>query len=150
MAERVRRCQDDNSAARPPDPPLRHRRNWQRELELQEPRLIRRTPSRSSLAPCSPPSSTLRAAPRWPAAMLDRGCVRRLGEIRLGRRNGPRQPNKETYLLQTNRNERGPFCMPIGGPVPVPIDTMLAVKRWMLILAALDLAKRVGVLAPIK
>jgi hypothetical protein len=34
-------------------------------------------PSRSSLAPCSPPSSTLRAAPRWPAAMLDRGCALR-------------------------------------------------------------------------
>jgi hypothetical protein len=42
-----------------------------------------------------------------------RDCARRPGEIRLGRRNGPCQPNKETSMLQTNPNERGPFCVPI-------------------------------------
>ena len=36
---------------------------------------------------------------RWPAAILDRGSARRLGEYRPGRRNGPVQPNKETSLL---------------------------------------------------
>ena len=39
MAERVRRSQNDDRAARPPDPSLRHRRNRQRKLALQEPRL---------------------------------------------------------------------------------------------------------------
>src|ERR1700733_13266301 len=54
-------------------------------------------PSRSSLAPCSPPSRTLRAAQaRWPSAILDRGCARRLGVVRPGRRNGPFRPNQET------------------------------------------------------
>src|SRR5277367_725138 len=49
------------------------------------------------LAPCSPPSRTLRAAQaRWPSAILDRGCARRLGVVRPGRGNGPFQPNQET------------------------------------------------------
>src|ERR1700728_4642756 len=38
MAQRVRRRQDDDRAARPPDPPLRHRRDRQRQLALQKPR----------------------------------------------------------------------------------------------------------------
>ena len=37
MAERVRRSQDDHRAARSPHPSLRHRRDRQRELALQEP-----------------------------------------------------------------------------------------------------------------
>ena len=44
----------------------------------QSPRPVR------ALAPCSPPSRTLRAAARWPAAILDRGCARRLGQTRGG------------------------------------------------------------------
>ena len=48
-----------------------------------------------SLAPCSPPSRTLRAASRWPAAILDRSCAQRLRELRPGRENGS-QPNRET------------------------------------------------------
>src|SRR3954470_1773911 len=51
-------------------------------------------PARLSLAPCSPPSRTLRAASRWPAAILDRSCAQRLRELRPGRRNGS-QPNRE-------------------------------------------------------
>jgi DNA replication protein DnaC len=39
MAERVRRSEDDNGVARSPDPSLRHRRDRQRQLALQEPRL---------------------------------------------------------------------------------------------------------------
>ena len=39
MAERVRRSQDDHGAARSSHPSLRHRRDRQRELALQEPRL---------------------------------------------------------------------------------------------------------------
>jgi hypothetical protein len=38
MAHRLRRRQDDHRAARPAHPTLRHRRDWQRELALQEPR----------------------------------------------------------------------------------------------------------------
>src|SRR5216684_1681050 len=38
MAQRVRRRQDDHRAARPSDSPLRHRREWQRQLALQKPR----------------------------------------------------------------------------------------------------------------
>src|SRR5271169_3386668 len=54
-------------------------------------------PSRSSLAPRSLPSRTLRAAQaRWPPAILDRGCARHLGVVRPGRRNGPFRPNQET------------------------------------------------------
>jgi hypothetical protein len=37
---------------------------------------------------------------RWPAAMLDRDCARRLCNLRPGRRNGPLQPNKETLLQE--------------------------------------------------
>src|SRR6267378_161772 len=44
MAQRVRRRQDDDRAARPPDPPLRHRRDRQRQLALQKPRCRSRNP----------------------------------------------------------------------------------------------------------
>jgi DNA replication protein DnaC len=43
VAQRVRRRQDDHRAARSADPPLRDRRNRQRQLALQEPR--RRSPN---------------------------------------------------------------------------------------------------------
>jgi hypothetical protein len=39
---------------------------------------------------------TARRLRRWPAAILDRGSARHLGERRPGRRNGLVQPNKET------------------------------------------------------
>ena len=45
MAERLRRRQDDHRAPRPPHPSLRHRRDRQRELALQEPRLTPRLPN---------------------------------------------------------------------------------------------------------
>src|SRR5208282_294292 len=35
---------------------------------------------------------------RWPEAMLDCGCARRLVDVRPGRRNGLLQPNEETSL----------------------------------------------------
>ena len=44
MAIRLRRPQDDHSAARSPHPPLRDHRDRQRELALQEPLLTRRRP----------------------------------------------------------------------------------------------------------
>src|ERR1700733_736375 len=44
MAQRVRRRKDDDRAARPPDSPLRHRRDRQRQLALQKPRRRSRSP----------------------------------------------------------------------------------------------------------
>jgi len=41
VAHRVRRSQDDHRAARPHHPPLRYRRDRQRQLALQEPQLTR-------------------------------------------------------------------------------------------------------------
>src|SRR5882757_6054340 len=49
MAQRVRRRQDDNRAARPPYSPLRHRRDRQRQLALQKPRRRSRNPRSSRL-----------------------------------------------------------------------------------------------------
>ena len=54
-------------------------------------------PTCPSVAPCSPPSRTLRAARRWPSAILDRGCARRHAE---SGRDG------ETAL---SRTEKQPF-----------------------------------------
>ena len=58
MAERLRRSEDDHCAARPPHPPLRHRRDRQRKLALQKPRLTvpQKSPShRPALAPAAQP-----------------------------------------------------------------------------------------------
>jgi hypothetical protein len=58
-------------------------------------------PTWPSLAPCSPPSSPLRAASGGGlAASLDRGCARRLPQSRSGRRNGA-WSNRETALPRT-------------------------------------------------
>jgi len=49
VAERLQRRQDDNRAARSPHSSLRHRRDRQRILAFQEPRLISMSPGRASL-----------------------------------------------------------------------------------------------------
>ena len=70
MAERLQRRQDDDRAARSPDPPLRYRRDRQRQLALQKPS---RRSSRPALAP-SPqprPAPTARALP--PVHVAQRG-----------------------------------------------------------------------------
>ena len=59
---------------------------------------------------------------RWPAAMLDRVCARRLGDLRPGRRNGSCQPNKETWLAVGNRNDGGQFLMSSGGQFRMSLD----------------------------
>jgi hypothetical protein len=76
-----------------------------------------------SKASCSPPSSTPRAAPRWPSAMLDRGCARRLGMIRRDGETAPASRTKKHPWLRISRNERGPFLDADGGPFCVPIDS---------------------------
>jgi len=50
LAHRLRRRQDDDRAARPAHPPLRHRRDRQRELALQDPGLIPHPPARAVCA----------------------------------------------------------------------------------------------------
>ena len=49
MAEGVRRCQDDHRTARSADPPLRHRRDRQRQLAIQKPRRRSHRPRSSRL-----------------------------------------------------------------------------------------------------
>ena len=49
MAERVRRSEDDHRTARSSHPSLRHRRDRQRQLALQEPRLTRASPCHQGL-----------------------------------------------------------------------------------------------------
>ena len=75
MAERVWRSEDDNRAARPPHSPLRPRRDRQRKLALQEPRLTREQSQlkRTALAPAAQPrpyvdgplASSFSATPLW-------------------------------------------------------------------------------------
>src|SRR5947207_4581509 len=60
MAERLRRCQNDHCAARSPHPSLRDHRDRQRELALQESRLIS---SQSALRRCAALRQWLRASP---------------------------------------------------------------------------------------
>ena len=66
------------------------------------------------MPPCSPPSRTLRAASRWPAAILDRGCARRPENVRPGRGNGI-LPNKETPPEMVD------FCAAIWPVFPPPL-----------------------------
>ncbi len=44
LAASVRRCQNDDRHARSAHPPLRHHRDRQRQLALQEPRITHRSP----------------------------------------------------------------------------------------------------------
>ena len=75
MADRVRRPEDDDGLAGPPDPPLRHRRDRQRELALQEPRLTGRTGlPRPALAPAAQPEPAPPGRP-LPFAPVTRGSL---------------------------------------------------------------------------
>ena len=71
MAQRLRRRQDDDGVARPADPPLRHSRNRQRELALQEPHL---TPRSEPIAD-RPPGPT--APPHARRSVACEGSARR-------------------------------------------------------------------------
>src|ERR1700710_1369152 len=91
MAQRVRRRQDDHRAARPTDSPLRHRREWQRQLALQKPR-------RRSSSPRSPRlrnPGQLRRSERYRQNPPLKG-------VKIGRRYGvkfERQLTKVTALI---------------------------------------------------
>ena len=93
---------DDHRTARPPHPPLRHRRDRQRELALQEPRL-----------------NTASAAPglhRWvhrnPPRAAASASLRALRDARV-----PPMDYRHKPITQ-----RGQFWTPIGGQYSTPID----------------------------
>src|SRR3954451_24708250 len=78
-------------------------------------------PAWARLAPCSRPSTPLRAL-RWPSASVDRRCARRLLVLRPGRRDGP-QPNKETSSRRRGGrrtriplDRKRPIQVPAGEP----------------------------------
>ena len=81
MAERLRRRQDDDRAARSPDPSLRHHRNRQRELALQEPRLT------ITCQPALAPSAQPRPAPTVRALIVPRRTKGSLLHADLGSRS---------------------------------------------------------------
>ena len=72
MAERLRRRQDDHGPARSPHPSLRHRRDRQRELALQEPRLTVRLPT-GCPGGCTGTSRAVRSPVRLEHARSRRG-----------------------------------------------------------------------------
>ena len=85
----VRRSEDDDRAARSPHPSLRHRRDRQRKLALQEPRLKLDTtaPNRPTLAPAAqprpaPPGRALPSVPRHKSGVN----FRRRSGVKIGRR----------------------------------------------------------------
>jgi hypothetical protein len=76
-------------------------------------------PDLSSVALCSPSSSTLRAAPRWPAAMPDFDCAQRLAENWSGQRNGPftpRDPDGAGHGCAAKQARLGILCPRPFGP----------------------------------
>ena len=77
--QRLRRSEDDDGPARPAHASLRHRRNRQRQLALQEPRLTSRSPH-AALAPAAQP----RPAP--PGRALP--SVHDIRGVNFGRRSG--------------------------------------------------------------
>src|SRR6266403_5048302 len=88
MAQRVRRRQDDHRAARPPDSPLRHRGNRQRQLALQKPR-------RRSHNPRSPRlrnPGQLRRGERYRQTAPLKG-------VKIGRRYGVKFERRLTYWV---------------------------------------------------
>ena len=90
MAERLRRRQDDHRAARSPHPPLRHRRDRQRQLALQEPRLtsnLLKAPSR-------------RCDCATPTGYAQRLQARRLKGVKIGRRSGVKFGRRLTQAVQ--------------------------------------------------
>ena len=104
MAERLRRREDDDGAPRSPHPSLRDHRDRQRVLALQEPRLTQ------SRAPPGLPRWANRPPPARAAPSLVRALRVTRGSLLFATWTSPTPV------------EGGPFCMPIGGPVSVPID----------------------------
>src|SRR6202795_3358161 len=94
MAQRVRRRQDDHRAARPPDSPLRHRGNRQRQLALQKPR--RR--SRNTRSPRPGTRGQLRRGDRYRQNPPLKG-------VKIGRRSGVKFERRLTMVAIPTMDE---------------------------------------------
>src|SRR5437879_5145127 len=105
MAQRVRRRQDDDCAARSADPSLRNHRDRKRELALQAPRLSR----------CTAP-----ACPRWANRHLPR-CATSDSWRSL---RSARVPPIRYRDKPEPTPERGHDWTPIRGQTSAPIDTL--------------------------
>ena len=90
MADRLRRRQDDHGAARSPHPPLRHRRDRQRELALQEPRL-KRAGDRARPGSATRPAHAGASATEAPVQAAKRG-------VKVGRRSGVKFEGRLTLV----------------------------------------------------
>ena len=103
MALRVRRCQDDHRPPRSPDPSLRHHRDRQRELALQEPRLTLPRNSRALHRWVHGTPSAAASASPW---------------------GTPRQRGSPWRTTRHKTLPGGPFGTPIEGPFCAPIDSL--------------------------
>src|SRR5690242_354093 len=108
MAECFWRCQNDHSVARPPHAPLRYRRDRQRQLALQEPRLSLAT-ERPELAPVGPQEPPARAASASCGHSATRGSP--------------------LWTTGTSHQHQGQFWAPIAGQYLKPIDKLRDLKR---------------------
>src|SRR3546814_1850047 len=70
MADRVRRCQNDHRAARSAHPSLRHRRDRQRELAVQESKLSTVTTGAKGDVVLGYDGSGLRPPPSYPRTTM--------------------------------------------------------------------------------
>src|SRR3546814_20128298 len=70
MADRVRRCQNDHRAARSAHPSLRHRRDRQRELAVQESKLSTVTTGAKGDVVLGYDGSGLRPPPSYPSTTM--------------------------------------------------------------------------------
>ena len=102
--QRLRRPEDDHCTARPSYPPLRYRRDRQRQLALQEPRL---TPYSPATRACTGGST---GSPRAP--------LRKPRHGRSATRGSP------LWTTGTSRSLRGQFWTPIKGQYSTPIDNV--------------------------
>ncbi len=108
VAHGLRRRQDDDRAPRPAHPPLRHRRDRQRELALQEPR--------SRLKPFPGPHPQVDpVGPQAPPTAVT-ACARG------GARRRPRGPPVDYRDNPAAIRKGGQTCTPIRGQLPEPID----------------------------
>ena len=89
MAQRVRRCKDDHRAARPSHSPLRHRRDRQRQLALQEPSRRPRNPR----SPCLRNPGQLRRGERYRQNPPLKG-------VKIGRRSGVKFERRLTAVVR--------------------------------------------------
>src|SRR5208283_1022384 len=124
-----------------------HHGPWRRQAErlLHQRRIVHAclcilsvVPASSSLAPCSPPSRTLRAAQaRWPSAILDRGCARTPWGRQAGTKKRPFSAEPRNIsggmspLLRQGLGSLNP-CQTARRPYWATTTYNLRASRWLL------------------